>query len=57
LECVQRVLALNPQHEKAHEHLEDLQALATSSAAPQAQPPAQPPAPSWAGRWRVPKSM
>jgi tetratricopeptide (TPR) repeat protein len=45
LECVKRVLTLNPQHERAHERLADLQGLATTSAAPQAQPPAQAPAP------------
>jgi hypothetical protein len=41
LECVQRVLALNPQHEKARERLEDLQASAGTSTAPQAQPRVQ----------------
>jgi hypothetical protein len=44
LECVQRVLVLNPHHEKALERLADLQAGAASTA-PQAQPPTKPPAP------------
>lgn len=54
LECVQRVLALNPQHEKAHERLADLQASARTSAAPQIQTPAQPSvpqAPSEPNQW------
>ena len=44
LGCVQRVLALNPQHEKALERLADLQAGVVWTTS-QTQPPTQPPAP------------
>ena len=43
LECVQRVLALNPGHEKAQERLADLQVSTGNPTAPQAQPVVQPP--------------